>query len=649
MKRALAILAVASLFGFVGLAQGSITGSWDLTFTYSPVKWLSPCPYKLGDVIGLSSNITLDYVVGGWTFESKSGFDAIYGFNSQVFSANGSLGPVTLSAKATFLPAAVTKKTMVFRDAYPKSDGTPDVQQEDWWVYNNFCTPLGTSCKQSVLVVQTPSCSSWYYYYDEEIGPAFKDFEFNGSLTFGGVSVEVLSVLDAWTGTITEQPLLYSNSGTVQTAPTGDNLYYAHFEDIKADVVQSGSCTVEPSDYMGFGTRIKLSGTVGGMTITSYTYFNMTESDKAADKITGCPVLGKKGDYKVKTGCGIGFTEEYLTVEGISLCCGMTMDAALKLVCPTEKTTYTCKCEEQWEYDVDSDSAKDVFAPKSSECKVETEIVAFDYLQFLIKGIPFIPGFYDLNASIKWTTTEKEFSLCGVPAIAWPDTCLNMTLLANWEEDKSHNGIANKFTGLGIKDITLTCEFSECSKFTAKTVLYDLPTNALATLSSEEELVFLVPAIGCECPPYTYSGNDPTNDPVGAYLEIWSTPKYKYFAYEEYKLELCGPGCCGGQYKVTIDNFIGKKYEADPRFCSCICYVDKDGDGVPELKDDTWVCSLTKDANYTEVGKLGTLFSWMMTKFNAEVPLFTDFTVKFGSTISFRGWEDFTLGIAFKW
>jgi len=597
----------------------------------------------LGDILALSSNLTLDYVVEGWTFESKSGFDAIYGFNSQVFSANGTLGPVTLSAKATFLPAAITKKTMFFRDR--DGNKVADVLDADWWVYNNFCT---TGCNQSVLALQTPSCSSWYYYYEEDIGPAFKDFELNASLDFAGLSIEFLSVLDAWTGTVTEYPLLYSHSGVVQSAPTGTNLYYAHFEDIKADVEQTKSCTISPADYMGFGTRIKLSGTVGGLTITSYTYFNMTESDAAADKVTGCPVLGKKGDYKVLSDCGIGFTEEYLMVEGIPLCCGMTMDAALKLVCPTEKTTYTCECKEEWKKNVDPDSDDDVFTPVPSECKVETEIVAFEYLQLLIKGIPFIPGFYDLNASIKWTTTEKEFSLCGVPAIAWPDTCLNMTLLANWEEDKSHNGIANKFTGLGIKDITFTCEFSECSKFTAKTVLYDLPTNALATLSSEEELIFLVPAVGCECPPYTYPGNDPTKDPEGAYLEIWSIPKYKYFAYEEYKLELCGPGCCGGQYKITIDTFIGKEYEADPRFCSCICYVDKDGDGA-DLKDDTWVCSLTKDANYTEVGKLGTLFSWMMTKFDAEVPLFTNFSIKFGSTISFRGWEDFTLGIVFKW
>ena len=97
MKRALAILAVASMFGFAGLAQ--ITGTWDVTLEFGPLGTTCTTLYPS---IGISSDLTLNYEFCGWTFSSISSFDES-GFASQEFSASGALGPLTLSSTMDFI------------------------------------------------------------------------------------------------------------------------------------------------------------------------------------------------------------------------------------------------------------------------------------------------------------------------------------------------------------------------------------------------------------------------------------------------------------------------------------------------------------------------------------------------------------------
>ncbi|MGC9530333.1 MAG: hypothetical protein ACP5G2_07005 [Candidatus Bipolaricaulaceae bacterium] len=89
MKRALAILAACSLFGFVGLGQ--ITGEWDTTLNIIP------------DVGLESSTLTLTYTVAGWDLTSISAFGST-GFASQDFEFAGMLGPVALEGAMAFSP-----------------------------------------------------------------------------------------------------------------------------------------------------------------------------------------------------------------------------------------------------------------------------------------------------------------------------------------------------------------------------------------------------------------------------------------------------------------------------------------------------------------------------------------------------------------
>ena len=653
MKKALVIACMLVLAGGALVSAQTFTGSWDTTFTFDVYKLGSVCPYQWWEIYGLSSELVVDYTVGGFVFESKSSFDAQHGFNAQEFSAAGSLGAFSLAAKMEFLPAAVLTNTQGWWTVGGVS--WDPVTQSPWYLYNNFAA---TCCKTTVLTL-LPGCSldRWF----EVTGPAFKDFELTADISLAGVELGGLFLMNAWAGTTTVTDIFFWDVCTedLYEVDMPTNAYWDNVPQsgsthaLGVNVVLGGTCTVAGSTPIGAGFRLKLAGSVGGMTVTSFTYFNMTESDAAADTASGCPTLGKAGDYAVAAGCGVGFTEEYFMVEGIPFCCDITLDAALKLVCPGVSETLTCVCEDELlkTITMPDQTTVDIYLPSWDEdCTFTPAVVGFEYLQFLVKDIPFIPGFYDLTVSVKFGTTTKEFALCGVPSFGL-DTCFSITLIPNWEEDESHNGIPNKFTGIDIKDFSLTCEFPG-AEVTFTTVLYDLPTNALKTISSDEMLRFLVPT-GCAawCPPIWDADGDGdlTDTDDGIFVEYWDTPKYKYYAWESLGIVLDGDACCGGSYEITIDNYIGKEYEANPEFCGCICIEGYEKECCCEVEEAVYHCEFTKDANYTEVGQLNQLFSWMATDVAVSVSLFSNFTLTMGADVSFRGWEIFSLGFGFIW
>jgi len=90
MKRALAILAVCSLFGFAGLAQFS--GEWSTTLNILPTLGLE------------ESVLTLTYSVAGFEITGKSTFDPT--FSEQEFSVSGSIGAFGGEGVLLFDPAA---------------------------------------------------------------------------------------------------------------------------------------------------------------------------------------------------------------------------------------------------------------------------------------------------------------------------------------------------------------------------------------------------------------------------------------------------------------------------------------------------------------------------------------------------------------
>jgi len=696
MKKALVIAFVLVLgLGVLASAQSfSCTGDWEVTFEYFPFLHNDGCQHFNNEIFALSSTLEVDLASAGWLFSSVSGFDSGLGFNSQVFSAAGCLGAVSLSAEMEFLPNAVTKQTQWWWTDYLWFIDPPgEIINSFAYLYNNpgdACDDDGvgdTMCKVTVLnLLNGCPFSVWF---DEETGPAFKDFEFTAAVNLAGMNLEGLFFMNAWAGTAKEKDVFlwdvcteaeFSIDGDLvywDLVEVPDNLYWAHVVQsgpdlISPDVSYWGTATSGGDDPTGTGSRFTLSGAAGGMDFTSYTYFNLTESDAAADTDSGCPVLGKAGDYAVAGGCGFAFTEEYFMVEGIPLCCDTTIDAALKLVCPAVTTSLTCVCDDDKYKEITIGAVPyTIYFPKAGVCTSTTKTVGFEYLQFLVKDIPFIPGFYDLTASVKLTTGDKEFSLCGQPSFGL-DTCFSMTLLANWEEDKAHNSIANKFTGIDIKDLSFTCECAPGVVVTFTDVLYDLETNALKSLASTDNVIrFLVPLDADSVDPGIGDLVDPVlrTDPCppvvpdtdgydDILVEYWDTPKYKYYAWESLSIELDGDACCGGMFAITIDNYIGKKYEADPKFCGCICdtgedkvyYVEDEETRVKTYYNtDVYKCTWSKDPNYTEIGPLNSLFSWMATDVSVTLGLFSNFDITIISEVSFRGWEKFGLTFGFTW
>jgi len=93
MKRALAILAACSLFGFAGFAQFSGTWEGEILLVGTDAPSLT------------SSTLTLDYTFNGWTLTSVSGFESDE-FSSQKFEASGAFGPIEIEGSMAFNPAA---------------------------------------------------------------------------------------------------------------------------------------------------------------------------------------------------------------------------------------------------------------------------------------------------------------------------------------------------------------------------------------------------------------------------------------------------------------------------------------------------------------------------------------------------------------
>ncbi len=102
MKKAL-VLAFALVLGLgiAAFAGSPLSGSWtsSLTLDIQTTGAIS--------VSDFSSTLEVDYTVGGWTFVSTTGF-TLGGWNTQEFTANGTLGAFTIDSDLVFDPAAAS-------------------------------------------------------------------------------------------------------------------------------------------------------------------------------------------------------------------------------------------------------------------------------------------------------------------------------------------------------------------------------------------------------------------------------------------------------------------------------------------------------------------------------------------------------------
>ena len=99
MRYAGLLFAALCVISLVGFGQ-TLSGTWSLSadIKLAAVDWIS-----------LSSSLSVDYVVGEWSFASSSSF-GMTGWSSQSFSTSGALGRFALSSSLDFDPSAVSFK-----------------------------------------------------------------------------------------------------------------------------------------------------------------------------------------------------------------------------------------------------------------------------------------------------------------------------------------------------------------------------------------------------------------------------------------------------------------------------------------------------------------------------------------------------------
>jgi len=569
MKRAL----VLSLVVVLGLGVGAfaqLTGSWESTLSFN----LGATTFA-DYIVDLTSTFEIDYSLSGWTFGSASEFD-LTGFSAQSFSVEGALGAFAFESSVAFAPQAVLV-----------------------WVYPDLVLTLTSTQTASAIL-----CSWWIPVGLTE--PMFLTLDATATVNIAGVTASAYVFMD-------QSNFIVQNDG------------YAFLLDGNT---QTDSYDL-PSYPNGVGSKITLSGSIGGIDVTSYTYFNLTESDKLT---TYCPAIGKRGVFHIASdGCGVAFTEEYLMFEGLTFGC-VEFGAAVKFTCD-----------------------------------------GFSIFKLLVSGID-IGGWASLNVGINFGVDNKALDLClTMNKLAF--SCITVEI--GFGLDTGY--IMGTETGpLSISDISIhgfsfTTEvgavtFTASSELDKYSKLFSSAT-AWKYLNGDDENTYLVPwagisgivpgSAGDPCVPSPGSGDTYTYVQSDAsYFSVLCIPEYRYRLWEMFQISIDEDACCGGLFGVDIVTYFGDLQELS--YAGYAVFEQGDtawaisyllglaGITAPAVPTDFCYDQVVTFAEYTEVGATE-LFNWAYTTVEFSVGMGSNLTLNLGAGISAFGWESLDLGFEFTW
>jgi hypothetical protein len=546
------VLAITFILG-LGLAAfaGPLSGSWSTSLGIDPG----------GPTFeSLTSTLAVDYTMGGWTFGSSSTF-SLSGFSSQSFTAAGTLGAFSLSSTMNFNPMAVTEK-----------DYTA------FWAGVTFPT------------TQTASLCPITYTTTTE--PKFTTWKTEGSVSIAGVEFGGLFYLDQsnWDVTLT-------NYVTKLQTDSQATAY---------------DCT---SKYNGAGWRFMAAGSMGDATVTSYTYFNLKEKD-ASTKY--CPAVGKSGTFSIASagccgGCGAGFYEEYIMVEGLSIGCA-TFDAALSVLCS-----------------------------------------GFADLTFVTKDV-MICGWLDLDFGITFTTTTKTVDFCSSFVCAGAE-CFTVELgigSPTYETGSFIDGIY--LHGFGFSATWNGITFSSYTELDEYSALFSADDD-WTYLYNDTVYSYLIPYAGrSDACTDTAAYFDADGEDVYYELQCVETERYKL--WEKFVIGVDSDSCCGGALALTVSTYFGDNQVLD--------YVAYDIISAGSLSPGSLVylygttgASATDALDAAEVydtvtfktgyaaGAETTLFNWAETDVDASIGVGSNITLDLGFDISAFGWEELDFGFTF--
>ena len=593
MKRALALLLFVGMLGLSGIAQ--ITGTWDVTLSFEPSALTSfgftACHGSL-PVVDLSSSLTLSYEFATLTFSSISAF-SVSGFDSQKFTLVGSLGPVSVDVTMKFIPTAVTKYEYIISGAFIEEVQTGHYAAKDWWCCNIDTRPV-------------------------EYAPKFDDILAKASMDFAGLGIEVLAFLERGNYD-KEYEGFFTLSGKYLTGTVAWD-----------DTQTESTCTAYKN---GLGTRWKVSAELNGITITSYTYFNLTEYSKAAAMARSVALgggyltdlyLGKSdsGFKIVSDTCAPGFTEEYLLLEGMSLCCGASLDAALTITCD-----------------------------------------GFKSLEVLLNDVPFLCCGMSFDALFTFDINSKSYQL--KPKITADWACVVFDVGVDFSD--------HQVAGISVYGISFTCELGECLKIYSDTSFDSLNTNyhpIASPVTGGKKAWYLQPVIKCGTSannPDVVSGN--LNEIEDGLLLPYCMDEELYHIWEKFGVDVCLPGCCGDTVTFSSVVYFGDKYElagygfayydasagkwayywtdtvgSEPSAVNLTTFAGKYKDATGSTWTET---SKTKDTlvpvEYYKAATNDNLFGWVKATTSLTVPLSSAIDITISSTFSVFGLEDVSL------
>jgi hypothetical protein len=342
--------------------------------------------------------------------------------------------------------------------------------------------------------------------------------------------------------------------------------------------------------------------------------------------------LTKKGTYTIAgEGCGVGFTEEYLHISGLSLGCA-TFEAGLDITCS-----------------------------------------GFNWLSFKVSDVSLLPPLgLTGDFQVTFGTKTKTADLC-FNALTFGSDCFTIggTL--------DYSGTA--VTGFTINSISLSHEWNGIT-FSEKTLL----NGTISTVTDDaNQILFMVPATGMKdasgnhIPSVAVSGHT-----AGAgYYDAKCVYTEKYDVWEQFTIKSTGDSCCGGAFSFSVTTSFGTKktlkafaydyqfdsasttlhawylYDASitgesvPTVASVTGGTDADNDGIVDAIDYTE----TKDATYAEQPLTGTvyrtassdqLFQWVSTKVDLSLGIGSAWTVTGGVDIDVYGWNSLSFGLEFS-
>jgi len=626
MKKALVLSLVLTLsLGFAAFAQTWV-GTWDTDIV------LDPSAVQFADFVTFDSDLTVTYTIAGWDFGVDVDF-SVGGMDGLDFDAGGSLGAFVFDVDIDFEPMYKTDTTVAYTTLAMQSAadqttlGTCSSLQTDSWIYTGKTTT--------------------YTHV-----PAFDDLTATGEVSIAGVTINGLFFLES---TDSDEAVAHTtwHFGTLpQQASSGGSV-------TSVSVNQSSSqVAVTPSTKVGSGWRLKLSGSFGGATVTSYTYFNLIEkmyndgnSSSAHDYTYNS--LKKYGSISglACDGCSPAFYEQYALVEGLAFfndC--LTLDIGIRFTC----------CNFQW-------------------------------VGFLFKDIA-LGSFMEFDMLIKFETTAKTVTM--EPEITLENACFSIDAALDYTAGATFTLNAIEIEG-----------FSYSQTFNGLTVAFaqswDMTDNPLIGTAStitdyyNGYLHFWKPDANRFAP----SANTPAVDMAtgeGYWVLVdLACAKEVATVYNKLSIDYDADGCCGGAFDLDVDTYFGSvlaynltgvygTYYYDilgdgtyaglgtdifeflgpangyADYVALTDVTDEEPDATAAAADPNDECDPCDTATYEDsdsmlVGYYGagtavyTILGWVETDADIVFGVGSNISIGVGIDVAWYGWDELSLSVLFEW